>query len=101
MRIGVDASRATVAERTGTENYSLFLIRALLQLDQRNHYHLYFNQPPVPGLFPTAVNAEIRIIPFRRVWTHVRLSWEIAAEPPDVLFVPRTCCPLSTPGAAW
>ena len=35
MLIGIDASRAAAAERTGTENYALHLIRALVGLRER------------------------------------------------------------------
>nr|MBC7244617.1 glycosyltransferase family 4 protein [Chloroflexota bacterium] len=97
MLIGIDASRAVSAERTGTENYSLFLIRALLTLDQKNRYRLYFNQPPDSALFPTAENIEAKAMPFPRLWTHVRLSWEMATRAPDVLFIPAHVLPLVHP----
>ena len=97
MLIGIDASRSTAAERTGTENYSLSLIRALLDLDHRNHYRLYFNQPPATRLFPEPSNAESKVMPFPRLWTHVRLMWEIARNPPDVLFVPAHVLPVAHP----
>jgi len=93
MLIGIDASRTVAAERTGTENYSLFLIRALLQLDGDNCYRLYFNQPPAPDLLATAGNVEQRVMPFPRLWTHLRLSLEMATRPPDVLFVPAHVLP--------
>jgi len=32
MRIGIDASRAVTAQRTGTEAYAYFLIQALIPL---------------------------------------------------------------------
>jgi glycosyltransferase involved in cell wall biosynthesis len=95
--IGIDASRASAAQRTGTENYSLFLIRALLELDGTNQYLLYFNQPPQPQLFPAQPNATLHALPFPRLWTHVRLSWEMAAHAPDVLFVPAHVLPLVHP----
>jgi hypothetical protein len=41
--------------------------------------------------------AEIRTIPFPRLWTHVRLSAEMAVRPPDVLFVPAHVLPLLHP----
>jgi glycosyltransferase involved in cell wall biosynthesis len=97
MLVGIDASRAVATERTGTENYSLFLIRALLQLDRENGYRLYFNQPPAPDLLAPAESATMRVIPFPRLWTHVRLSWEMATHPPDVLFVPAHVLPLVHP----
>ncbi len=97
MLIGIDASRAAYAQRTGTENYSLFLIRALLQLDQHNQYRLYFSQAPAPDLIPLSANVAIQSIPFPRLWTHIRLSWEMASRPPDVLFVPAHVLPLVHP----
>ncbi len=41
MLIGIDASRAFVSNRTGTENYSYQLIKAMLALDSKNDYRLY------------------------------------------------------------
>src|SRR6266568_8421061 len=50
--IGVDASRITRSQRTGTENYSLRVLRQLLTQDQRNAYRLYLGQPLPEGLLP-------------------------------------------------
>lgn len=97
MRIGIDASRATRENRTGTEAYSLHLIRALQALDATNEYILYFNTPPRPGLFPAQANVRQRTIPLPRLWTHLRLSWEMARHAPDVLFVPAHVVPLIHP----
>jgi glycosyltransferase involved in cell wall biosynthesis len=95
MLIGIDASRTTTARRTGTETYSLYLIRELLALNRRHHVRLYFNQPPPPGLIPG--DADLRVIPFPRLWTHGRLAWELVARPPDLLFVPAHVLPLVHP----
>jgi len=97
MLIGIDASRAVRAERTGTENYSWYLIQALLQTDSRNRYRLYFNQGPEPGTFPQDERIEWRVMPFKRLWTHVRLSAEMLRNPPDVLYVPSHVLPLVHP----
>ena len=104
MLIGIDASRAAVQERTGTENYSLNLIRHLLALESGHRYRLYFNRLPaielcgatVP-LFPMTADLELRVMPFPRLWTHLRLSWEMVRQPPDVLFVPAHVLPLVHP----
>lgn len=97
MLIGVDASRVTVARRTGTELYSLRLIEALLGLDAVHRFRLYFNQPPAAGLFENvSPHVETRVIPFPRLWTHVRLGLEAATRPPDLLFVPSHVLPLWT-----
>jgi glycosyltransferase involved in cell wall biosynthesis len=102
LLIGIDASRATVAQRTGTEAYSWHLIRGLLELEDEHHYRLYFNQAPPAGLLPGAVAArcESRVMPFPRLWTHVRLSAEMAARAPDVLFVPSHVLPIVHPRAS-
>lgn len=100
MLIGIDASRATVARRTGTETYSLHLIRGLLGLGQAQRFRLYTNRRPPAGLFwagAAPANAELAVIPFPRLWTHLRLSAEMAARPPDVLFVPAHVLPLVHP----
>jgi len=95
MLIGIDASRAARGERTGTEKYSFELIRHLVALDQKNRYRLYFDRPPFCEL--RIANCELRVMPFPRLWTHVRLSWEMMHRPPDVLFVPAHVLPIVHP----
>ena len=95
MLIGIDASRSVAQKRTGTENYSLNLIHRLLALQSDHRYRLYFNRPPNYNLQPTTHN--LRIMPFPRLWTHLRLSWEMARRPPDLLFVPAHVLPIVHP----
>jgi glycosyltransferase involved in cell wall biosynthesis len=103
MLIGIDASRSLRAQRTGTENYSWQLIRHLLALGSGQRFRLYCHQPPPAGLFdlPGQVGGysqpEFRVIPFPRLWTHVRLSVEATKRPPDVLFVPSHVLPVLHP----
>jgi len=99
MLIGIDASRALRARRTGTENYSLQLIRHLLALASGHRFRLYCDQPLPDALqdLGTVGQTEIRVIPFPRLWTHLRLSAEVMANPPDVLFVPSHVLPLLHP----
>jgi glycosyltransferase involved in cell wall biosynthesis len=99
LRVGVDASRATVARRTGTEHYARRLIGALLALNggpggPRHRFTLYFRDRPSAGLFS---GAEQRVIPFPRLWSHVRLAAEVLRARPDVLFVPAHVLPLLHP----
>lgn len=97
MLIGIDASRAVLSQRTGTENYSFHLIRNLIPLDGENSYRLYFNRSPEPHLFPFSPSLEEVVIPFPRLWTHSRLSWEMMRRPPHLLFVPAHVLPLIHP----
>jgi glycosyltransferase involved in cell wall biosynthesis len=95
--IGVDASRALVAQRTGTEAYSLHVLRAMLEAGSGHHFRLYLNAPAPTGLFPAGPQCELRTIPFPRLWTHVRLSVEMLRDPPDILWVPSHVLPLAHP----
>lgn len=94
MLIGVDASRAISPHPTGTEIYSRRLIQALLELDSPHRFRLYFRAAPPIGAFE---GAQIRVLSFPRLWTHLRLSWEMARHPPDLLFVPAHVLPLLHP----
>jgi glycosyltransferase involved in cell wall biosynthesis len=95
MLIGIDASRSVAQKRTGTENYSLNLIRHLLALQSEHCYRLYFNRPS--SYESQITNYELRIMPFPRLWTHLRLSWEMARCPPDLLFIPAHVLPIVHP----
>ena len=95
--LGIDASRSSVRDRTGTETYSFEIVRALLQLPVRHRWRLYFRDVPPPDIFLTAAHIERRIIRFPRLWTHMRLSAELLIRPPAGLFVPAHTRPLICP----
>src|SRR5258706_6721658 len=96
MQIGIDASRIAVAARTGTEHYTYELLAALARRDSSTRYTLYCNQMPA-ALPPLGPNFALRRIAFPRLWTHARLSAELLAHAPDVLFVPAHVLPLGAP----
>jgi glycosyltransferase involved in cell wall biosynthesis len=95
MLIGIDATRAARAERTGTENYAFYLIHHLLALQSPHRYRLYFQQPPPAGLLDSG--ADTRVIGVPRLWTHLGLGAEMLRRAPDVLFVPAHVLPLAHP----
>ncbi len=99
MLIGIDASRANTKNRTGTEWYSFFIIRELLELDRQNKYILYVQEPLVSDMRDLSAQANIRILgwPPRFLWSLIRLSIEMLFRPPDVLFVPAHTIPLIHP----
>jgi glycosyltransferase involved in cell wall biosynthesis len=99
LTIGIDASRTLPAQRTGTEQYSVALIRALMALPTRHRWRLYGPGPPPADLLPLPPRWEWRAIPFPRLWTHLRLSWEMVRRRPDVLFVPAHVVPAIHPRA--
>lgn len=78
MLIGIDASRAFIHEKTGTENYSYNLIQKLLEIDKKNQYLLYTRES----------------IPWPRFWTQGGLALECLFHPPDILFIPAHTLPI-------
>jgi glycosyltransferase involved in cell wall biosynthesis len=97
-QIAIDASRMSVAERTGTERYSYELIAALARVDRWRRYTLYTNGLPA-ALPPLGPNFALRSIPLPRLWTHARLGPALAAARPDLLFVPSHVVPLAHPAS--
>ncbi|MDY7080027.1 MAG: glycosyltransferase family 1 protein [Chloroflexota bacterium] len=97
MLIGIDASRAIVTRPTGTEVYSRRLIQSLLALESPHRFRLYFRSAPPTNAF---AGAALSVIPFPRLWTHLRLSWEMVRRSPDALFVPAHVLPLIHPRAS-
>lgn len=102
MTIGIDASRANLLHKTGTEWYSFYLIKSLAEIDRRNRYILYLNQPPRPDLVEAVAanpNFSFRLLrwPFYSFWTLGRLTLEMLWRRPDVLFIPAHVLPLFSP----
>lgn len=102
--IGIDASRAIITQRTGTEHYSASLLAALARLPEAERYRfrLYVNIASVGEArerlgFDLPPNWRVVAVPFPRLWTHLRLSWEVLRKPPGVLFVPSHVVPLWHP----
>jgi glycosyltransferase involved in cell wall biosynthesis len=96
MHIGIDASRLSVASRTGTERYSYEVLAALARHETPHTYTLYCNG--IPAVLPPLGPAfRLRNIPAPRLWTHARLSLELWRHSPDVLFVPAHVIPLWHP----
>ncbi len=98
MLIAIDASRAAQLHRTGTEGYSLSVIRALVALGQDHRYILYFRDEPPRDLFPAYPNIGYQVIHRPRLWTHTALGPAIRHSRPDVFFVPAHVIPW--PGVA-
>jgi len=97
MLVGVDASRAFVSQSTGTEHYSLQIIRALIQTRGGNRLRLYSRNPPPPNTarqLSLSESVESVVLPFPRLWTHLGLAYELWQHPPGVLFVPAHVLPL-------
>jgi glycosyltransferase involved in cell wall biosynthesis len=99
MILGIDASRANVRERTGTERYSFEVIRRLPALLPDVTIRLYSREPLLPDLQDIGPNVESVVLdwPPKIMWTHLRLGWEVLWHKPDALFVTADTVPLFTP----
>ena len=93
--IGVDGSRLSVGDRTGTETYSAQIIRHLARIVAPDSLRVYLRGEGVPP--EVGDSSDIVPIPAGRLWTHVRLSRELWRRPPDVLFVPAHVVPVLHP----
>jgi glycosyltransferase involved in cell wall biosynthesis len=98
LTIGIDSSRASSERPSGTERYSRRIIEELLDQGADQRFRLYLNQRQ-PLSLPQRASTEQRLIPFPRLWTHVRLSRELALHPVDVLFIPAHVVPPVHPRA--
>jgi len=97
MLIGIDTSRTTKPRLTGTEYYSIEIIKALAKLDDRDKFLLYAQFDPSKRLGKLGPNFATKIMPFPKLWSQVRLSFEMLTHKPDVLFVPSHTVPIIHP----
>lgn len=93
--IGIDASRLSVGQRTGTETYTAQLLRHLPPHLAGETIRLYLNSHDLP--IEAGAPYDPIQMPFPRLWTHARLSWEMIRRSPDILFVPAHVVPLVHP----
>jgi glycosyltransferase involved in cell wall biosynthesis len=89
--IYIDASRYNNTDKkTGVENYSFHLINELIKQHPKE---ITLISPKKTGL-----NTPEVVIPFPRLWTQIRLSWEILTNRKiKTLFVPSHMLPLIHP----
>jgi glycosyltransferase involved in cell wall biosynthesis len=92
MKIGVDASRLTRKDRTGTENYLYYLLQEISKIDKKNEYLLYFREEPTQELISAVTsdnkNFTYKVLPKRGSWTQISLAIEMWKNTPDILFCP-------------
>lgn len=93
MTIGFDGSRAFVSGRTGTENYSYNLLKALSKIDRKNQYLVYVKSLP-STIYHLPSNFRFKVIYLPRLWTQLGLASRTFIDPIDVLFVPAHTLPI-------
>lgn len=100
MIIGIDASRANVKNRTGTEWYAYYLIEEFKKMaDPKDQFILYSKEVLQGSLgnLPHNFTSKVLSWPPGLLWTQIRLAWEMLWHAPDALFVPAHTIPIITP----
>lgn len=108
MKIGIDASRAFLAKRTGIEEYSYQVIKHLRNelCDQEVVLYVRKQWKNKNGKwkicaqeidFELPKNWRVKGLWAPRLWTQVRLSLEMLFHRPDVLFIPAHTVPFIHP----
>lgn len=97
MLIGIESERANQVEKTGVEHYAKQLILHLSLIDRQNQYVLYLRTAPQPWFAQLPSNFKVKVIPFPKFWTQLRISWEMLWHPVDVLMIPASALPLIHP----
>lgn len=99
LRIGIDATPATRAVKTGTERYSEALILEFARLKLPHQFVLYSRFAPTGALAKLPKNFNWKIMPFPFLWSQLRLAGEFLFHPTavDVMFFPAHVMPLVHP----
>ncbi|HPN54962.1 MAG TPA: glycosyltransferase family 1 protein [Candidatus Moranbacteria bacterium] len=96
MKIGIDASRAFLKDRTGIEEYSYQVIKNLVN-DLKGHEVVLYVRKNQKVDFELPSNWQIKTINFYYFWTQLGLSLEMLFHPVDALFIPAHTVPLIHP----
>ncbi len=97
MHIGIEAERANHESKTGVEHYAQQLILHLAQIPSGDQYTLYLRTTPQAWFAKLPGNFLLRVIPFPKMWTQIRLSLEMLFNKPELLFIPASALPLIHP----
>lgn len=86
--IGLEATRANKTHKTGTEWYAWQMIQGFKKLEVKANFFVYYNKnlETVLALGPANFYFKKLAWPFKKLWTHLRLGWELLLHPPDLFF---------------
>jgi glycosyltransferase involved in cell wall biosynthesis len=90
--IVVDVNPATRSAITGTEVYTRELCRRLAGAAPELNWRF------VASRARAGLGVDVTVLPFRRLWSQVRLPIALARAPADLLFVPAHAIPFAWPG---
>lgn len=99
MKIGIDASRAFLKNRTGIEEYSFQVIK-YLKNELSDFEVVLYTRPNINGAirkFNLPKKWTVKEIKWTRFWTQIGLSLELLLHPIDILFIPAHTVPIIHP----
>lgn len=94
MIIGYDGSRAFNKQKTGTENYSYQLLKALREVDRKNTYIVYLRPAVKIDRDKWPKNFTFKNIGWHIFWTQLGLARQTFIDKLDILFIPAHTLPL-------
>ena len=92
--VAVDVNPATRDVVTGTEVYTRELCSRLEATGPEIAWRFFASRPKA------GLGVDAMVMPFRRMWSQVRLPLALAKERPRLLFVPAHAIPFAWPGKA-
>jgi len=90
--IAVDINPATREVLTGTETFTREVCSRLPAAAPDLRWRFFASRPRA------GLGVDVMVLPFRRLWSQVRLPIALAGERPDLLFVPGHVVPFAWPG---
>lgn len=97
-KLGIDASRAFLHERTGIEEYSYQVIKNLRGPLGDKQVILYLRKGTKDNIdFDLPEKWRVKELWLPRLWTYLRLSFELFVHPVEKLFVPGHIVPILRP----
>lgn len=100
MIIGIDASHANKANRTGVEEYCFQIIQEFKKIVPSDvKVVLYSSTALLSELAVLPSNWEVKILswPLKKMWSQFRLAYELWKNPPDAYFSPGQLLPFFAP----
>ncbi|MFA6423752.1 MAG: glycosyltransferase family 1 protein [Candidatus Magasanikbacteria bacterium] len=100
MLVGIDCSHANKVQRTGVEEYCWQVIQELKKIIPEDvRVVLYSNTKLLPELSVIPANWEVKILtwPLGKMWSQIRLVFELWKNSPDVYFSPGQLLPFFVP----
>jgi glycosyltransferase involved in cell wall biosynthesis len=92
VTIAVDVNPATRAVVTGTETFTREVSKRLPAAAPDLRWRFLASRPKAE------LEVDVTVLPFRRLWSQVRLPLHLASERPDLLFVPGHVVPFAWTG---